>query len=566
MVSIANGTTLSSALGSNVLALQQTQELINQAQLRVATGRRVNSAIDGADNFFTASALSSRASRLNTVLDNITQQVGIIQQTNDAVSSLRDLVEQIQTVASDAQGVLTENPPQARITGDRNLSAISDLTTLSGISATDRLVFAFEDPNGTIDSGNIVSINIGESADDIIDEINAITNSNAVQVFEASLNSAGQLTIATQDNTRFEIEFRDNGGGADNQLAAALGFNDFDITTQSDGSNETRITVSPTPALSSVALFDQGTNATATASTSLVDLTDNELGALGDIFNGDGNDALNIAVDGGSAIEVVDNIATATVQDLLDGINNNGSLNTKIQASFDAGQGELTIRAISNSVETIQFELEEDNAGAGTAGKIDLQTLGFGIQVLQSGADGSGNISSESFLLGPGVAELADLEAEFDNLRTQLDELVADSEFENKNLLQGDDVSILFNETGSSSLDIEGESFSASSLGIDAANFGTTNTIDTATTQATNALARVESFANGLANDLAVIDTREDFIGASINTLNGNADDLTNADVAQEEALLLTLQARQQLGVFALSLGAQSQLSTLRFF
>ncbi len=59
---------LSSALRNNLLSLQNTQRNIDTAQLRLATGLKVNSALDNPQNFFTAKALNNRASDLTRLV------------------------------------------------------------------------------------------------------------------------------------------------------------------------------------------------------------------------------------------------------------------------------------------------------------------------------------------------------------------------------------------------------------------------------------------------------------------------------------------------------------------
>ena len=51
------------------LSLQSTAALASQTQNRLATGKRVNSALDNPGNFFTSSALNNRARDLNALLD-----------------------------------------------------------------------------------------------------------------------------------------------------------------------------------------------------------------------------------------------------------------------------------------------------------------------------------------------------------------------------------------------------------------------------------------------------------------------------------------------------------------
>ena len=60
---------LSAGVRSNLLQLQQTSDLMTRTQTRLATGKRVNSALDNAINFFTAQGLDNRANDLSGLLE-----------------------------------------------------------------------------------------------------------------------------------------------------------------------------------------------------------------------------------------------------------------------------------------------------------------------------------------------------------------------------------------------------------------------------------------------------------------------------------------------------------------
>ena len=69
---------LSKAVRSNLLNLQSTAAQMGKTQERLATGLKVNSALDNPTNFFTASALNSRASDLGQLLDSVSNAVQTI--------------------------------------------------------------------------------------------------------------------------------------------------------------------------------------------------------------------------------------------------------------------------------------------------------------------------------------------------------------------------------------------------------------------------------------------------------------------------------------------------------
>jgi flagellin-like hook-associated protein FlgL len=83
--------------------LQQTSDLITQTQTRLATGKRVNSALDNPINFFTAQGLSVRANDLNALLDAMSSGINTIQAANNGISAITKLVQSAQALVSQAQ-------------------------------------------------------------------------------------------------------------------------------------------------------------------------------------------------------------------------------------------------------------------------------------------------------------------------------------------------------------------------------------------------------------------------------------------------------------------------------
>ena len=78
---------LSAGVRSNLLQLQQTSDLITQTQNKLATGKKVNSALDNAINFFTAQGLDTRANDLNSLLDSMSNGINTIQAANNGITS-----------------------------------------------------------------------------------------------------------------------------------------------------------------------------------------------------------------------------------------------------------------------------------------------------------------------------------------------------------------------------------------------------------------------------------------------------------------------------------------------
>ena len=95
--------TLSAGVRSNLLQLQQTSDLITSTQTKLATGKRVNSALDNPNNYFTAQGLDNRASDLSNLLDSMSTAINTIQAANNGISAITKLVQSAQSLVSQAQ-------------------------------------------------------------------------------------------------------------------------------------------------------------------------------------------------------------------------------------------------------------------------------------------------------------------------------------------------------------------------------------------------------------------------------------------------------------------------------
>ncbi|MET0877068.1 MAG: DUF1522 domain-containing protein [Tardiphaga sp.] len=97
-----SGIVLSASVRQNLLSLQSTADLLSTTQNRLASGKKVNTALDNPTNFFTAAGLDSRASDINNLLDGIGNGVQILQAANTGITSLQKLVDTAKSIANQA--------------------------------------------------------------------------------------------------------------------------------------------------------------------------------------------------------------------------------------------------------------------------------------------------------------------------------------------------------------------------------------------------------------------------------------------------------------------------------
>ena len=95
-----SGIVLSSAVRQNLLSLQSTASLLATTQNDLATGNKVNSALDNPTNYFTAQGLNNRASDINNLLDSIGNGVQVLQAANTGLTSLQSLVDTAKSIAN----------------------------------------------------------------------------------------------------------------------------------------------------------------------------------------------------------------------------------------------------------------------------------------------------------------------------------------------------------------------------------------------------------------------------------------------------------------------------------
>ncbi len=100
---MANAITLTAAVRSNLLSLQNTQDLISRTQNRLSTGLRIASPLDGGRAFFEAKALSDRATDIAERKDGIDQAISAVTVTLETVESIDSLVNQMKGLAIGAK-------------------------------------------------------------------------------------------------------------------------------------------------------------------------------------------------------------------------------------------------------------------------------------------------------------------------------------------------------------------------------------------------------------------------------------------------------------------------------
>ena len=189
---------LSGAIRSNLLSLQGTAKLLEQTNERLATGLKVNSAIDDPTAFFTARNLNTRAADLTNLLDSMDQAVQTLRTADEGIEALTKLIETAKATANQAldtpiNASFVEGPRDAVTDQTQNLTAV-----FGSIASTDQITIAF-------DGGTAVAITVG---------------GQTVSKFISSINGLSGISASITSNGSFRIEADD---GSDLVIASGVG-------------------------------------------------------------------------------------------------------------------------------------------------------------------------------------------------------------------------------------------------------------------------------------------------------------------------------------------------------
>jgi flagellin len=572
------GIVLSAAVRQNLLSLQSTASLLATTQNDLATGNKVNSALDNPTNFFTAQGLNNRASDIGNLLDSIGNGVQVLQAANTGITSLQKLVDSAKSVATQAlqttigysskssfSVALGAGASAANLFGGTSFTA----ATLTGVTAktTAAADIASTTSLTTAAASNAITATINNNDTLTVDGHTITFKTGAATPTAASLvgttvppsgvsgnvvtDGSGNSTVYTQSGTVADLL---------NAIDLATGVQTATISTSGPTAGQATLATAAGATVAAVNGSGQLVISTGTAADlSIFSNNANLLGALG-IGNGLATTSLartpsstsNLAVGTNLQIAAVGTTGTATnitfgtnagqVHD-LNGLNAALAANN-LQATLDAN-GNLTIQT------------NNDNASQ--------QILGI------VGTPGSifANKNAPAPVADPNAqATRAGLVGQFNNILSQITTTAQDSSFNGVNLLNGDTLKLIFDETNKSTLTITGTTFDAPGLGLANLTVGT-DFIDNAATNKVLGLLNVadnslRSEASALGSNLSIVQIRQDFNKNLINVLQTGSSNLTLADPNEEAANSQALSTRQSIAVSALALANQSQQSVLQ--
>ncbi len=499
--------TLSPSVRQNLLSLQNTASLMLTTQTRLATGKKVNSALDNASSFFTAASLNNRANALNSVLDSVSTVIQIFAAANNGLTGITHLLESMQAVLNQT-GQSQTNQAASYGIGTIDTSSVQNMSFSGGSVGASPVQVALNTSDVTTPA---TAATVTASADYVA----------PTAVSGAVVTTGGNwlaLGAPNADETWSFTVSKNGGPGVSVQLAASDG--SFGMiggwqaipainADLAAGGSTIRIRSNGNPMILGEFYDTDAANTGTTATSDVSDVTtggtapSGHFGWEGGALHGQGTNAANRVVTIGdgtttaTATLTTANAATAAaarvaIQAAIDAtalvgtISVGGSANRIDLAGLADGSNNITFgganvddvlgagRTVtpgstgstsSGTVKTVDQLASDINANAALTGKVHASNAGGKLSienisgnvltvtgVIGGNIDGSGTTAT---IAGASTGSVSGgLVTQFNGLRTQLDKLAGDSYFNGVNLLNGDNLNTVFNEQGTSSLSV----------------------------------------------------------------------------------------------------------------
>ncbi|MBN9671409.1 flagellin [Roseibium aggregatum] len=496
--------TLSSAVRANLNTLQTTASFMSDVQNKLATGKKVNSALDNPNSFFTASGLNARANDLSTLLDDMGQSVQTLKAADEGISSITKLVESAKAKANQA---------------------------LQTQSQYERKQFA-------------------EQYNELLNQIEDIAKDSSYKGKNLLAGDGNDLsTIFNEDSTsKLDVDAVDY---TDTTLSTGLNLSDLE---EGEGS-ATAFTLRG--GKTTITLTD-GTTTLNSGST----LSDSNALTAGHTLQ-----FVNNAAGTTTALAAVGNTVTAgaTVQDLVDELNAVDGVRAEFDNStgeLSIYSDEDFYVATSTSLTATVTGFAVDATALATTTALLSDTASFAVGDTLTLTDGNGyELGSLEIEDDTTVDDLVDFIDDFEGVTADFN-----SSSGALSLTSETDLTLESDNGNFASDNFSTPSGGVSISALTDSGFATDNDINRTVDRLNSALGKLRTQASSFGTNLSVIENRQDFTNNLISTLEEGAGKLTLADTNEEGANLLALQTRQSLASTSLSFAAQADQNVLRLF
>ena len=581
---------------SNLLSLQNISRQVSSTQNKLATGNKVNSAIDNPGSYYTARSLNNRADDLNALLDSMGQAVSTIKAATTALEAGADFLEQAAAVATGA--LETAAVPAKSYFADKGTVVTTAQELKDAVNAGKQTIIVygkidyFENETLTLQAGQkLVGTEYftGYTGKAKFSQLNFINLSNSVSspirpgentlISDLSISYENRLPVGTStviasgaNNVRLrnlDLKSTQNGysGNGSGLIALSSPYAELGGVINIEGSGVYGSGIY----ISNNAVVDIAADA------ELNIKTDYSLhGPALWLYVGA---TLNVYGKLNMQPTVKEAVSMGSKQYSGNTLNIHSSAEVTVASplafvAMGSPQSADVYNKVNIAAGAVLFLQESKSSAALLSEGFSLSAVDNYANITLSRLVDSGNFSGTDHRFSPFkptlietyVNTLQTTAEQYDNILHQYDSLIKDASYKGINLLQSDKLDVRFNESGSAALEVKGKDMSSAVLGLSTMDWQTQGDIAQSLSEISAALKSIRSYSAELGNNYSIITSRQDFTENLVNILTEGADKLTLADMNEESANMLALQTRQQLAINSLSLASQASQAVLKLF
>ncbi|CAO3413476.1 flagellin N-terminal helical domain-containing protein [Azospirillum argentinense] len=238
---------LPAAMRANLLTLQVTQQGMSAAQQRLATGLKINAALDSPPVYFAAKALTQRAADLSAVKDAIGQAISTVKAGDKGVSGIGSLLQQARGLTTAALTSLGSDPAAIRTRAalaaqfDAILGQINGVAHDSGYGGKNLLVGDGSGMEATVESKLDVQRIVGVTKA-------RVTDITAPDSYDIRVVGDGEISGAAEGIADAEQQLGLTGLSVSGLMSSTQGnFNNIQIAVTGSPGRDKTITVSNPP-------------------------------------------------------------------------------------------------------------------------------------------------------------------------------------------------------------------------------------------------------------------------------------------------------------------------------
>ncbi|MGO9378485.1 MAG: flagellin [Dissulfurispiraceae bacterium] len=170
---------LTAGMRDNLVALQNTANLVQTTQQALSTGKKVNSAIDNPMEFFASQDMLNQANSLASYNDGMSNGIQTIQAANEGITGINSLIEQAQSLAQSAVG---QTDATQYSLYQQYSNVMTQITNMAGDAG-------FQGINLLGTSSNTLTVNFGSTSGDDLVVNGAGADATTLKLVDASDSS-----------------------------------------------------------------------------------------------------------------------------------------------------------------------------------------------------------------------------------------------------------------------------------------------------------------------------------------------------------------------------------------